>query len=557
MGKALFIVLGLAVLQLSAGADTAASTVTTPPKDYYRLLQEYQASGLTDKMSAMILDAETHYRSIHNDDRLAWASTFPKELREPLASALKSHIGKKRGYPVSKVMLAELYWGLGRTDDARMAVLSAADEARNDETPVLRVVSYGCVCQNDDNHPEVRRVGVELAKLAFDREPDSKATVLNLAECYRLTGMNKELAETARILVRKWPNDWDSVANAGGYFQTAEQWDEAIDAWKRAIVVAPDARDCARASLAGVYSAAGRYYEAISLYQSVISETKNEVVKDIARKSLAETLAKSENGGGGETVRLLTAAGKAGDAGVFTSLLLQIAMDKLPRDKIESMAASLQWTLHDPSQVLNKLFIADLYVYLGRTAEAKPLIAEVLPKITNSAMLGLSHNICTEQKEWKLSLDVCKRYAEVGTDNYGALEALTSAYIMAGDVDQGCQTAQKLVEKFPNEAWGIFHTACDVCWAGRMELEESMMAQSIQAAENAKPVVPTFVTTIKSNCWRMLIENYRRQGNKRKEVEYLTKAVELPISEDWLKEAATRLAALTAWDEQPKGDDTR
>ena len=408
----------------------------------------------------------------------------------------------------------------------------------------LRLIARAC-----QRHKSLHQLGIDICRALVAREPDSFSNALCLADLYRHAGREFFAIREARRIVRKWRDDGLAMARAAYIFKRFGYWDDAIDAWQKAILDRSRSTDAWKLELVETCISAGRGNEARAMCEDLLSNTKNDVIRSLCRKKLAEM---SVNGSLAEgdfdkLAATLIEAEKNGDSEVVRNVLCRLLQGELsaasPPDLSKALAATVEG---NPELVDCRLLLAGLYADLGEAAKANAIVTGVLQETTATSPLMHVADICAKRNDWPLAIQIQKRLIELEPDNYSLRSGLAAAYFASGDQSAGLAEVRNAIDLCADDAWGLFYIGTELRRAAEYDRAIDVYTRALQVYDDLDPPKPAHLDNLEWSCLRGLMVIYQQRGDLQKQIE-CAQEIAIRVPDVWAQRyARERIDAVTA-----------
>lgn len=175
-------------------------------------------------------------------------------------SAVKRRIVGKPQLVESRLSLARICIKGGRTELAEATLMDVLSIARNRPTVLRRVLK-----EWETSLYRLPAAEVEANRLLAHLFPKDPTYMCNLAWIYWRRGSAKEGIRYARMIMKRWPHDFDATYKAGVTFDKLGHLEEAVPAYKAAMALDKEHWDWPMIEYAGICARTGRRKEAIRL----------------------------------------------------------------------------------------------------------------------------------------------------------------------------------------------------------------------------------------------------------------------------------------------------
>ena len=525
--------------------------VTGTSSDSYKLesargiVRIHLAARRYDKVVEVLIQAERAIRDPVVASQVIYTVDVPDAEKRPLSAALEAALEGRNELALTHLLLANLYVDMRQTEKAKSVLTKALPMTAGDPR-VLQLV--GEACRGDDS---LRQMGLDILESVVAAHPADMAAAVRLARAYRADGRQSDAVETCRRIVERWPNDWFAMCAAGEILRHYEQWDEAIDAYAKAIKASPTAWDATGYELACTYKKVGRPEEAVATLRYILRYTSNAVVRGLAERDLVELGARSSPlpGDLGKSLLELVRTESSLKGERWGAIPFGF-WEEVPEENKEAVAGAFAAALEvAPTSLYCRVLLAEWYADSGRIAEAACVVRDTIPNIPKEDAQALYRfgMICGKHEALRpLQVEVYDRFTALEPENYQPALYLARAHVRAGDVVAGYAEARRIVEKWRDNAWALFYAGTVFDQIGSRDDADAVYTRAIAVGEADAEFREEQLPGLKRSCLQCLARNCEKRGDTARAVSYLRQALAVAENEQGRQYYQREIDRLTA-----------
>lgn len=234
----------------------------------------------------VLAEAEVLMKDKNMADQILYAHAIEKVDQQPLMDAISELYANKTGAPMTRLLLAKLYYEQKKDVEARAMIGKVYSEIVKDTESLKMLVQ---AIQHDDALNAWR---LDLTRYMAKLAPDDMFCALAHANAAADAKLAAETSDEARRIMenttKQTAHEWLLLCGASSACQRVKVWDDAIKASKMAVDCATNSKEATLFELGNIYKDAGRTSEASEIYNQLAEQDKNAVVQKLAKEALAK-----------------------------------------------------------------------------------------------------------------------------------------------------------------------------------------------------------------------------------------------------------------------------